>query len=206
MNIHAATKSFEAWLGAHCTLNCADLDYKHRQMAKRKDPFPFFRGTYYRWAQLWPKICADLDSVPRVLSVGDVHLENFGTWRDANGRLIWGVNDFDEAADLPYANDLVRLAASVRFACYAGPLDIKLAHPSAAIECGYRKRLAKGGAPFVLEEHHRELREMAMTKERDPKRFWRKLTVVLDDPDPSVPKELKRLSEATIPTEVDPIL
>ena len=27
---------------------------------------------------------------PQVLSVGDLHLENFGTWRDADGRLVWG--------------------------------------------------------------------------------------------------------------------
>jgi len=32
-----------------------------------------------------------------VLAVGDLHVENFGTWRDAEGRLIWGVNDFDES-------------------------------------------------------------------------------------------------------------
>jgi hypothetical protein len=27
--------------------------------------------------------------VPRVLGVGDIHLENFGTWRDAEGRMVW---------------------------------------------------------------------------------------------------------------------
>ncbi len=53
---------------------------------------------------------------PQVLAVGDMHLENFGTWRDADGRLVWGVNDFDEAAVMPYPLDLVRLAASIRLA------------------------------------------------------------------------------------------
>jgi uncharacterized protein (DUF2252 family) len=24
-------------------------------------------------------------------------VENFGAWRDVEGRLIWGINDFDEA-------------------------------------------------------------------------------------------------------------
>ena len=47
-----------------------------------------------------------------VLAVGDIHLENFGTWRDADGRLVWGVNDFDEAAEMPYVLDLIRLATS----------------------------------------------------------------------------------------------
>ena len=47
-----------------------------------------------------------------MLAVGDIHIENFGTWRDNDGRLIWGVNDFDEAAEMPYALDLVRLTTS----------------------------------------------------------------------------------------------
>ena len=54
----------------------------------------------------------DLDRVPQILSVGDLHVENFGTWRDSDGRLIWGINDFDEAAVYPYTMDLVRLATS----------------------------------------------------------------------------------------------
>ena len=36
-----------------------------------------------------------------------------GTWRDTEGRLIWGVNDFDEVARMPYAVDLVRLVTSL---------------------------------------------------------------------------------------------
>ncbi len=47
-----------------------------------------------------------------MLAVGDIHVENFGTWRDAEGRLVWGVNDFDDAARMPYAIDIVRLATS----------------------------------------------------------------------------------------------
>ena len=51
-----------------------------------------------------------------MLGVGDLHVENFGTWRDAEGRLIWGINDFDEACPMPYTIDLVRLAASADLA------------------------------------------------------------------------------------------
>ena len=59
-----------------------------------------------------PSIKADLATGPEVLAVGYLHIENFGTWRDAEGRLVWGINDFDEACRMPYAIDLVRLAAS----------------------------------------------------------------------------------------------
>ena len=53
-----------------------------------------------------------MTKTPRVLGVGDLHVENFGTWRDAEGRLVWGVNDFDEVARMPYAVDLTRLVTS----------------------------------------------------------------------------------------------
>src|SRR5476649_440414 len=114
MNIVQATRQFEAWLRRHIPVVEADLAYKHEQM--RADPFLFFRATFYRWAQLWPEHCPTLAQSPEVLAVGDLHIENFGTWRDAEGRLVWGVNDVDEVCRLPYTQDLVRLATS---ACLA---------------------------------------------------------------------------------------
>ena len=100
MDIKQATQGYEAWLASRVTLIPADLELKHQRMAE--SPFPFLRATFYRWAQRWPEVCPDLATAPAVLSVGDLHVENFGTWRDAEGRLIWGVNDFDEAYPMPY--------------------------------------------------------------------------------------------------------
>ena len=74
----------------------SDLKLKHQLM--RGSVFTFLRATFYRWASLWQETCPDLDKGPRVLAVGDLHVENFGTWRDTEGRLVWGVNDFDEVA------------------------------------------------------------------------------------------------------------
>ncbi len=91
-----------------------DLHFKHEQM--RTGPFPFLRATYYRWAQIWADVCPEAAAAPGVLAVGDLHVENFGTWRDIEGRLIWGINDFDEAWRMPYTNDLVRLATSALLA------------------------------------------------------------------------------------------
>ena len=82
----------------------------------RESPFDFLRGTYWRWAETILEVCPDLAQAPPVLAVGDIHLENFGTWRDVDGRLVWGVNDFDEAAEMPFAIDLVRLATSALLA------------------------------------------------------------------------------------------
>jgi uncharacterized protein (DUF2252 family) len=46
-------------------------------------------------------VCADIARVTTVLAVGDLHADNFGTWRDREGRLIWGINDFYDAYLLP---------------------------------------------------------------------------------------------------------
>ena len=188
MGVRRATADYEAWLGGFCPLHPRELAYKHARMADPFDPFPFFRATYYRWVALWPAACPDEADAPRVLSVGDLHLENYGTWRDADGRLCWGVNDFDEADELPYTNDLVRLAAGVRIAGVAGHLAVKPRWACRAILTGYREVIEAGGRPFVLEERHPELRALAMAAERNPVRFWAKLTAVLDDPPADPPK------------------
>ena len=174
MNIRKATAKYEAWLGTHLKIVEADLDYKHDQM--RLAAFPFMRATYYRWAQVFPEVCAEEARAPKVLSVGDLHVENFGTWRDIEGRLIWGINDFDEAWRLPYTNDLVRLAASMllaRLAC-----DAKAA--TSAILEGYAAALEAGGKPFALAEHHTALRTMATARLHDPERYWNKLHALTD--------------------------
>src|SRR5262249_10523033 len=114
MHLRARTAAFEAWLARHTEPVASDLRYKHHAMTG--DAFPFLRATYYSWAELWPEVCPDLQDAPTVLAVGDLHVENFGSWRDSEGRLAWGINDFDEAAPLPYTNDLVRLATSALLA------------------------------------------------------------------------------------------
>src|SRR5215213_3370615 len=131
MDIAKATRSYDAWVAKilerrGLALVGADLARKHRRMAK-DGAFAFLRATFYRWAECWPLRCSGLARAPRVLAVGDLHLENFGTWRDAEGRLCWGVNDFDEAYPLAYTSDLVRLAASAVLAAEDGILKAQRA-------------------------------------------------------------------------------
>lgn len=110
-----ATKQYRAWLSAKLTITDEEWAKRIEKIAQ-SSPFEFLRATFYRWSQWWPTVCEELNDAPLVLGIGDLHVENFGTWRDAEGRLVWGVNDFDECCCLPYTNDLVRLAASARLA------------------------------------------------------------------------------------------
>src|ERR1043166_4587146 len=106
--------AYEAWLPRQCDVVADDIKAKHKLM--KSNAFMFLRATYFRWARQIPQICPELMDAPRLPCVGDLHLENFGTWRDGDGRLVWGVNDFDEAAAMPYVLDLLRLATSIRLA------------------------------------------------------------------------------------------
>ena len=82
-NIESVTASYEAWMRSCANILQSDLRSKHEQM--KETTFGFLRGTFYRWAELWPSVCSDLCSAPKVLAVGDLHVNSFGTWRDAEG-------------------------------------------------------------------------------------------------------------------------
>ena len=112
--IHQSARQYEDWLRKqlHGDVREQDLAKKHDKM--RESAFVFLRATYWRWAETIFDVCPDLTDGTEVLAVGDIHLENYGTWRDVDGRLAWGVNDFDEAAEMPYGLDLVRLACEGR--------------------------------------------------------------------------------------------
>jgi uncharacterized protein (DUF2252 family) len=176
VNIQQATREYEAWLAGHVHVLKADLAAKHKLMAH--DPFSFLRATFYRWMQLFPQLCPAPAKAPTVLSVGDLHVENFGTWRDAEGRLIWGINDFDEAFPLPYTIDLVRLATSACLAIKVGHLPLIPANACAAILEGYTTGLENGGEPFVLAEKHPLLREAVTSRLRDPTLFWERFAAL----------------------------
>jgi len=173
MTIVQSSREYEKWLGGQITILKADLAAKHERMAE--DAFSFFRATFYRWMQLLPEHCRAVFKAPAVLAVGDLHVENYGTWRDSEGRLIWGINDFDEAFSLPYTNDLVRLATSAALAIELEHLLIPLPIACASILDGYITGLERGGCPFVLSEEHRWLRDIATGKLRDPTLYWEKL-------------------------------
>jgi hypothetical protein len=184
------TEAYESWLRTQCEVVEKDLDHKHKRM--RKNPFVFLRATYYRWARRIEKICAELVDAPSALCVGDIHLENFGTWRDADGRWVWGVNDFDEAAVMPYAFDLVRLAASVALAP-----DMKVADRDAADEIleGYRSGLKQPG-PALLDEQEIWIRDYVKCSDDCRRKFWKDIEELKTAEPPSL---MQKLLVASLP-------
>jgi len=179
MDIQQATKSYEQWMREHTTIVESHLRYKHEQM--KEDLFLFFRGTFYRWAQLWPEIYADLRKAPFVLSSSDLHVNSFGTWRDSEGRLCRGVDDFDESYPLPYTHDLVRLAASLKIVIESKDLTIKLKHGCEIVLNAYRDALRSGGKPIVLAEKRAASRGAWNRGDQTAEKFLEKVKSASDD-------------------------
>lgn len=116
-----STRIVDTLVGAFDDLmsaNPAAFRTKFRKMAA--DPFAFYRGSaclFYadvagsdgrRRADPW----AD-ERTSRVWIQGDLHAENFGTYMDGDGVLIFDVNDFDEAYIGHFTWDVMRFAASM---------------------------------------------------------------------------------------------
>jgi len=176
-----SAKAYETWLRAQLGADLveADLDKKHRKM--RSGSFPFLRATYWRWAEIIFALCPDLAAAPTVLAIGDTHLENFGTWRDEEGRLVWGANDFDDAAPMPYGLDLIRLATSAALARVDASLSVTAI--TAAILGGYRRGLANPMA-IILERDYKWLRNAVLLPNAERRDFWDKFAAL---PAPKVP-------------------
>lgn len=179
--------SYERWLHRHCRVVEADLKIKHKRM--RKSAFDFLRATYFRWAKTIEATCPELAHAPRSVCVGDSHVENFGTWRDARARLVWGVNDFDDAASMPYAYDLVRLLASARL---APTLAVNRRQAGIAIAEGYLQGLQEP-RPALLDEHSYWLRRLVGGSASSSAKFWKEVDDYPDaTPLPAVRRALRR--------------
>jgi uncharacterized protein (DUF2252 family) len=142
---------FDVAFGELLAADPAAFQVKFRKMAA--SAFAFYRGTaclFYADATAGATASDQQGShhtgpfldeqTGRVWIHGDLHAENFGTYMDANGRLTFNVNDFDEAFVGPFTWDLQRFAASVAL-------------------LGYTKALSDGQITGLVREYARAYRE-----------------------------------------------
>ncbi|MET9590225.1 DUF2252 domain-containing protein [Streptomyces sp. NPDC006516] len=153
---------FHTAFGQLLAADPAAFRVKFRKMAG--SAFAFYRGSaglFYADMDRERHGGAYLDErTSRVWIHGDLHAENFGTYMDANGRLVFNVNDFDEAYVGPFTWDLKRFAASVALIGYAKALsDEQISELVRVYAAAYRERihaLATGAKndevpPFTLD-------------------------------------------------------
>lgn len=157
-----------------------DLRQKHDRMAR--DALHWLRATYWRWAEAAPGLLPKrLLKVSEALAVGDIHLENYGTWRDLDGRLIWGINDYDEAAAMPWTLDLVRLVTS---ALASGAVTVPTGRVARVVLEGYAMGVARP-RPHVLDQEPGRLRQAVdHARPKHGERWWHKLEADIREAEP----------------------
>lgn len=118
----------------------------------RASPFVFLRGTCHLFYRRLPDAPV-LAEAPAVWCCGDLHLQNFGSYKGDNRLVYFDINDFDESALAPASWDLVRFLASVLVG--AGSMDVKKKEAGELCDAfldGYCQTLVSGKAGWVERE------------------------------------------------------
>jgi uncharacterized protein (DUF2252 family) len=185
------------------------LARKYKLMADNE--FTFFRATCHLF---YEDLSSDpaLAQGPLVWSCGDLHLENFGSYRAANGLVYFDINDFDEAMLAPASWELTRFLCSIGMASDLWKYSAKEAEALMILVVkAYTNQLAGGKAyaieretsPTLIQEFFElaeRQKEKAMVKARVDKKKER-LKIITDKTLP-LEKEIQK----QIKTEVNDFL
>ena len=131
------------------------LRFKVARMAE--GPCPFFRGTFHLFARDWVNKVVEVrtvmpDGAAEFDIVGDLHGENFGSFKADDGRVHYDVNDFDETTRGRFDLDVCRLATSWLLTAQdrgerlTAAVSVVLAGLGAYAD-SFRRALKKGKAP-----------------------------------------------------------
>ncbi|HEV8515689.1 MAG TPA: DUF2252 family protein [Cyclobacteriaceae bacterium] len=126
------------------------IELKYKRMADNE--FAFFRATCHLFYEDLAKE-TPMKQGPTVWACGDLHLENFGSYRAANGLVYFDINDFDEAALAPAPCELVRFLCSIAMASDLWKYSSKEAEELMLVVLkAYTRQLAEGKAYTIERE------------------------------------------------------
>lgn len=125
------------------------LSQKGRQKKYLKmavSPYTFFRGSAFLFFSdlLQDPLYAKYSARKPTWVQGDLHFENFGTFHDSEGEIVFDINDFDEAYLGSYILDVSRMIVSI--VLVATELGLSPEKTEASVHRylkSYRKQIAK---------------------------------------------------------------
>ncbi len=122
---------------------------KYKAMAANE--FSFFRATCHLF---YEDLCKHLilKQGPSVWVCGDLHLENFGSYRAANGLVYFDINDFDEAALTHVSWELVRFLSSIGMASDLWRYSMTEANGLMELSLQAYAKLLAGGKAYAIQE------------------------------------------------------
>jgi len=99
----------------------------------READFPFLSSHLLPLGAVVAGCLPGVRGSPGLLAVGDLHVENFGTWRDIEGRLVWGITISMKSAACPIPSTWSAWPPAPHIAIDAGELQIAHRDACAAI-------------------------------------------------------------------------
>ena len=120
---------------------------KYRLM--QENAFRFFRGTCHLF---YEDLAADagFPQGPFGWICGDLHLENFGSYRSDNSQVYFDLNDFDEALLAPVTWEVVRLVTSIYVGFGSLKIEARRAEKMARLFLkSYATTLSTGKADYI---------------------------------------------------------
>ena len=154
--------------------------------------FRFYRGTNH----IFYEDLSNLENIPPSplsLVCGDLHLENFGSFKSDNRQVYFDLNDFDEALVAPAIYEMYRMVTSIFVAFESLDIDEKKAvHMAELFLKTYGETLQEGKADYIEASSARGivkefLRAVCKRKQKDilakkTTGHKDKLEILLDDP------------------------
>jgi uncharacterized protein (DUF2252 family) len=123
---------------------------KYQQMAE--NPFRFYRGTCHLFYEDLSH-SNSLPAYPISWVCGDLHLENFGSYKGDNRLVYFDLNDFDEGILAPATWEIARMVTSIFTGFESLGIKKKEAKQSAALFLRvFSTTLAKGKARYLETE------------------------------------------------------
>lgn len=144
------------------------LAMKYAKMAQ--SPFIFLRGACHLFYDALPDSTLFRDA-PLAWCCGDLHFENFGSYKGDNRLVYFDINDYDEAALAPVTWDIIRLLTSIQ--CGADTLNATNAEAldvSQSCLDAYRSALNNGKPLWVERETSDGLVNALLTSLQERKR------------------------------------
>jgi uncharacterized protein (DUF2252 family) len=122
---------------------------KLKYAAMRENLFRFYRGTCHIFYEDLYNANLNIKS-PLTWLCGDLHIENFGSFKSDNRQVYFDLNDFDESIIAPAHLELLRMATSIYVAFESLQIDERKAEKMVALYLkSYSNHLKTGKATYI---------------------------------------------------------
>lgn len=138
---------FEKIESYNTSLSASKVARKYKLLLE--NPFRFFRGTNHLFYEDLAQ--ADLSPAPACWICGDLHLENFGSYKGDNRLVYFDLNDFDESILAPVNWEIARVLTSIMVGFHSLEIDETASEEACALFLRKYSSVLAAGKPLFIE-------------------------------------------------------